>query len=229
MEHQAVGVGHVLAHSRVDAGSLHDDVVRPTILHGLATGDDVGRDVLRERGAGLYHGHVAHARLGILHHRRTVYHTIAYHAVAGNLRAVAEHAAVAHHRVVGDVDTLHQEVPIAQHGLTTSIRATVDDHVLANGVVVADGHEALRTIEIEVLRQGSNHRALKHLVVLAHARTTEYADEGIEDAVVANFHVVLNVDEGIYLAVVADFRLGRDVGLGTDITCHNYSFLMIHS
>ena len=67
----------------------------------------------------------------------------------------------------------HEEVSIANDGLTTRVSSTIDDHILADDVVVA--YDALRlfTFEVEVLRQSSDDRPLVNLVMTAHARTIE--------------------------------------------------------
>ena len=110
---------------------------------------------------------------------------------------------------------LHQYVVVAYDGLTTGMRSTVDDHVLADDIVVAN--DALRPFatEVEVLGQSADDAALMHLVVTAHACTAEDADEGEDDAVVANLYVILDVDEREYLAVVADACLGAYLGFWT--------------
>ena len=65
-----------------------------------------------------------------------------------------------------------------------------------------------------------------NLVVSAHARSVEDADEGEDDAVVANLHIVLDIDEGEDLAIVAYFRPGADFGSWTYFACHNSFFLL---
>ena len=77
-------------------------------------------------------------------------------AIACNLHAVAEHAVVTHHRVVADMDTFHEEVAIADLRHAALIGTAVDDHVLADDIVVADLHIRFGTSEVEILRQGSN-------------------------------------------------------------------------
>ena len=136
-------------------------------------------------------------------------------AVASNLRAIAEDAAVAHHGVVTDVSTLHEHVVVADDGLSATVGGTIDNDVLTNDVVVANDALRLLTTEVEVLWQGTNHGALMHLVATAHAGAIEDGDEGEDDAVVAYLYVVLYIHEGEYFTVVADLRLGRDLGSWT--------------
>ena len=108
---------------------------------------------------------------------------------------------------MADVGTLHEHVVVADDGLTATVGSAIDDHVLADDIVVADDALRLLAAELEVLRQSADDATLMHLVVTAHARTIHNRDEGEDDAVIANHHVVLDIDEGEYLTVVADFRL----------------------
>ena len=50
----------------------------------------------------------------------------------------------------------------------------------------------------------------------------------IDDAVVTDFHVVLDIDEWIYLAVVSNLSLWRNLCLWTYYTSHNYKLLIIN-
>ena len=149
-------------------------------------------------------------------------------AVAGNLRTVAEHAVVAHNGVVADVRAFEQEVVIADLRHTIAVRTAVDDHILADHIVVANLDIRLLTTEVEILWQGGDDGALVDLVVLADARTVADTDEGEDDTVVANLHIVLDIHEGEYLTVVADLRLWADLGFRGYFACHNYSLFTIH-
>ena len=50
------------------------------------------------------------------------------------------------------------------------------------------------------------------LVALADARAVADGNEGEDDAVVTDLHVVLNIHEGEYLAILADLRLWAYLG-----------------
>ena len=69
--------------------------------------------------------------------------------------------------------TLHEHVVGAQDRLATLVRATVDDHILADDVHVAHDDLRVGTLEIEILRQGSDDGALVDLVAVAHACAVE--------------------------------------------------------
>ena len=137
IEHQAVGVGDVLHLLLVDSLLAPHGEVDATI-EALAGNDDIGGNILGEGGAGLYHRTHAHARLGILNDAGGEDDVVFDEAVAGNLRAIAEDAAVAHLGVVGDVGALHQHVAIADDGLAAMMGGAVDDDILTDDVAVAD-------------------------------------------------------------------------------------------
>lgn len=222
VEHETVGVGDVAQHFVGDAVDAAHGGVDAAIADGCASGDDVGRHVFREGCSGLYHGSLADTGLGVLYDGGGEDDTVADLAVAGNLCAVAEDAAVAHLGVVGDVGTLHQTVVVADDGLAATVGGTVDDNVLANDVVVADDEFRLFSPEVEVLGKCGEHGALMHFVAGTHARAVKDGDEGEDDASVANLHVVFDIDEGEDFTVVADFSTGADFGSWGNIACHNY-------
>ena len=118
------------------------------------------------------------------------------------------------------VGAFHQEVDVADDSLSAGVCGSVDDHVFANHIVVADDAERLLTTELEVLRQCCDDGTLVHLVAGSHPCSVEDAHEGEYNAVVADDHVVFNVDEWEYLAIVADLRLGAYFGFWTNFACH---------
>ena len=223
VEEQTIGIGDVLLHLLVDAGIVHHRVVGTTVLDGFATCHDKRGNVLRERGAGLYHRQTTHAGIRILDDGAGEDGAIVDLTVAGNLHTIAKYAIVANDGVVTDVGTLHKEVAVADLGHTSLVGTTVDDDILADDIVVADLHIRLGTTEIEVLRQGGDDGALVDLVVLADARAVADTDEGEDDTVVAYLDIVLDIDEGEYLTVVADPGLWTNLGLrGNFVHCIHF-------
>ena len=196
VEHQSIGVSDVFNVLRVYAIGFQHHGVYPAISQRFTAKYDVRRHVFRERCACLNHGAVTNSSLGVLNNARREYHAVANYAVAGNLSAVAEHAIVAYLRVMRNVRAFHQEVVIADNGFATLVRSAVDNHVFADGVVVADDEERPFAHEIEVLGQRSQHRTLINTVSTAHACAVKYAYEGVDNAVVAYLHIVFYVDEG---------------------------------
>ena len=145
-------------------------------------------------------------------------------AVACNLRTITEDTMIAHNGIVADVCAFEQEVVIADLRHTIAVRTAVDDHILANHIVVANLDIRLLTTEVEILWQGGDDGALVDLVVLTDARAVADRDEGEDDAVVTDLHIVLDIYEGEYLTVVADLRLWAYLSFGTNFA-HFIHFL----
>ena len=124
--------------------------------------------------------------------------------------------------------TFHQEVVVAQNGLATLVSTTVDNHVLTDGIVVANHYLTLLTGKVEILWEGSDNGCLEHLIIITHASTVHDAHEWIDGTVVADDHIVLDIGEWIYLAVVSNLSLWRNLCLWTYYTSHNYKLLIIN-
>ena len=173
-----------------------------------------------ERTSGLDQRVVAGTGISVLDSAAGEDHTIADHTVTSNLGAVTEHAVIAHDGIVADVCTFKDEVAVADLGNAIAVGTAVDDHILTDHVIVADLYIRLSTTEIEVLRQSRDDAALMDLVAFTDSRSITDGDEGEDDAVITNHHIVLNIHEGEYLTVIADFRLWRNLGLGGYFACH---------
>ena len=219
IEHQPIGIGNMLQRLLVNTvlttyGEVH------AAIGILLSGYNIGRNIAREGSTGLHHRTSADTRPGIFNDRTGEDDAVLNLTIAGNLRTIAEDAAVADLRVVRDVGPLHQHVLVADDGLSAGVGGTVDDHIFADNVTIADNTLRLLATELEVLRQSTDDTALVHLVTLSHARTITYTDKGEDDTAVANHHVVLDIREREYLTVVAYFRLWADFGLWGYFTCH---------
>ena len=225
MKNQSIGIGNVLNALLVYAIGTQHHGVDPSIGERFAAKNDVGRHIFRESGTGLNHGAVAHTGFCVLDNAGRENHTIAYLAVAGYLRAVAKDTIVAHFGVVRNVCAFHQEIVVADNGLASGMGGSVDDYVFADGIAIADHQFGRFARKVEVLWQCTQHRALKHLVVIAQACAVENTHKGIDGAVISNDNIVFDVSEGIYFAVLTDSRFGRNLGSCTYIVCHNLSFL----
>ena len=167
VEEQTIGIGDVLLHLLVDARKLHHRGVRTTIGHRITTGDDKRGHVVREGTTCLNQRESTSTRIGILDGTGGEDDAIADLTVACNLGAIAKHAVVAHYSVVADMGTFEQEVIVTDDGTAIPVRATVDDHILTDHIIITDLRVGFGTTVVEVLRQGSDHRALVDLVVVA--------------------------------------------------------------
>lgn len=221
MEDQTVGVSEVLLRLVVDAAILTDLCVHAVKGNGVVASDNIRGDVLEKGASGLNKRALAHTGADMLDDGRGEDGAIVDLAVTGHLGAVAEDTLVANLRIVGDVGTLHEEVVVANDGLTIGMGGTVDDDILAEDVVVANLQNALLAAEVEVLRQCSDDGTLMDFIAAAHAGAAQNADEGEDDATVANFHIVLDVNEWEYLAALTYLGLGADFCSWTDFA-HNF-------
>ena len=104
---------------------------------------------------------------------------------------------------------------ITNLGNTILVGTAVDNHVLADDIVIAYLNIRLGTTEVKILWQGSNHRALMDFIVLTDARAVADTDEGEDDTVVTNHHIVLDIHKGEYLTVVANLGLWANLGFWT--------------
>jgi hypothetical protein len=104
--------------------------------------------------------------------------------------------------------------------------SAIDNHILAEDVIITNYTLSLFTTELKVLRQSSNDCTLVNLILITHTGTITNADEGEDDTVVANHHITLDIHKGEYLTIIADLRSGIYLGLGTYLTCHNSKLLI---
>jgi hypothetical protein len=118
--------------------------------------------------------------------------------------------------------TFHQNVIITDNGLSPCVGGSVDNHILTKDIIVTNDTFSLFTSELEILWQRGNDSTLMYLIIITHARTITYTDEGENNTIVTNHHITLYVYEGEYFTIIADFRSGVDFGLRTYFTCHNY-------
>jgi hypothetical protein len=114
-----------------------------------------------------------------------------------------------------DVGTLKQEVVITNLGNAILLCTTVNNHVLADNIVITNLYVRLSTAEVKILRQGCNHTSLMNLVVIADARAVADADEWEDDTVITYHHIVLDIHKGEYLTVVANLGLWANLGFWT--------------
>ena len=183
---------------------------------------------MREGATSLDEREVASTGVGILDGTRREDNTVTNLAVACYLSTIAKHTVIAHHGIVADVGSFEQEVVTANLGNTILVGTAVDNHVLADNIVIAYLNIRLGTTEVKILWQGSNHRALMDFVVITNARAVADANEGEDDTVVTNHHIVLDIHKGEYLTVVANLGLWANLGFGGYFACHNYQLSIIN-
>ena len=161
-------------------------------------------NVLAEACTALYHHGIAHTCAGVGNHTRREYHSVANLAVAGNLRTISEDVHLSYLGIVRYVHTLHEEVAVADDRLAVAERGAVYHHVLADDVLVADNKLRGIATVVEVLRLGTKHCVLEHLVPVAQPCTVHDAHVRIDHAVVTNHNVILDICKGVDGHVVSN-------------------------
>lgn len=203
IENKAVGIGYLELLLLPDTCIGEYGGVDTSILYGVVGSDDERRHVLRETASALDHGATPYpdARVGddvggedgiIVYLHRT-----------GYLGTVADDSIVEDVGIMADMDSLHNAVAATDDGAVAAEGGAVDDHVLADNVVIADGEGCLVAGVAEVLRHGAEHCALMDGVVGAEGGAGHDAYVGIDDTVVAYHGVSLYVCKGIDGNIIA--------------------------
>ena len=138
-------------------------------------------------------------------------------AASCNFATVTYNHAVVQLYVVADVYTFHDEVVSSDDSLPAGMCGAVDDHVLTDNVVVAYNKFRIFTLEIKILRYGSQYGALVHCVAPPHAGSVHDADEWKDAAAVTYDDVALYIGERHDSYVFTYLSLGIYEGLRTDI------------
>ena len=125
-------------------------------------------------------------------------------AVASHLSAVAEGDIVVHLSVVRDMHTFHEEVAVADAGFAISKSGTVYHHILAEDILVADDERGLCAVVIEVLWLSAEHRVLIYFFTSSEPCATHDAGVREDDAVVTDYHIVLDVGKWVDSDVLAN-------------------------
>ena len=109
---------------------------------------------------------------------------------------------------------------ITDDGLSTSMGGTVNDHILADDIIITNDTFGFFASEIEILWQCTNDRTLMYFIASTHACAVEDTYEGKDDTVVTNLHITFYIYKGEYLAVVPDFGSRVNLCSCTYFTCH---------
>ena len=88
--------------------------------------------------------------------------------------------------------------------------AAVDNHVLADTVVVSDFHKRIFTFPTEVLRGGGNHTTVVESVVFTDSCTRADAYVQADHTSLSDFHIVINICECIDCDVISNFGVGMN-------------------
>ena len=208
---EAVGIVDGLDGLVGEAAAAQAHNVQSGVADGLASGDDIGRDVLAEAASALDHAISAHAAELMHQHVGTDDGVVVDDNLAGHLGGVADDAAVAYQGIVGHVYAFHQQVVVAHDGASFGSCAAVHGHVLTDEVVVANLGGRILALELQVLRDGTDDGTGKDGVAVADAAAVQDAGMGHNLVVVADDHILVDEDERRDFHVFAYLRFGMDV------------------
>lgn len=193
LRHILIDASHGIEHRRValiDVSVAFCDVVDYILALLPATQDEGVDSVIGDRVVGHYHKrrHMVVDTAAPLYERPFTYvetlvdkgvggkdGVVAYLAVAGYLHGISENAVVADRGVMTDMGLGHDEGVVADARLAVRADAAVDDHVLADGVVVSDNHQRVFPFPSEILGRGGNDGTFVDDVVPADSRSSENA------------------------------------------------------
>ena len=123
------------------------------------------------------------------------------------LDRIAYHHRVADHRVVSHMALCHHKGVIADHGLAIFIDASIDDHMLADRIVIADHHVRFFTFPAEILWGGCYDTTLVELVVLADSGSCKDRHMGVDHTTITDFNVTIDISKCTNSDVISDFCL----------------------
>ena len=152
-----------------EAATAQTYEVEAAVSDGLAGGNDIGRNLLATLTATLHHYVATDATELVDEHGRADDGKVVNDNLACQLCLVANDTAVAHDSVVRYMYTFHEQVVAAHDGAPLGCSASVDGHVLAYGVVVANLGCSLLSAKLEVLRDGADDCTREDCVAITDA------------------------------------------------------------
>lgn len=179
--------------------------VHARISYGFLAGNDVGRDILRETAAALYHHVAAHTAELVGEHFGGDYGIVGYFHFTAELCRVADDEVGTEHTVVCHMHILHEQVVAAHLCGTLGSRAPGDGYVLTNGIVVANLAQRILALELQVLGFGGYACAGEDLVAVAQACAVVDGYAVLEDIVRANDCISVDIAERANDIIVAEF------------------------
>ena len=148
----AVGVGNVAENTIGNLYLLQHHRIDPVVGSGIATENDVGRYVLLHTATTLDEREATYTHVLLNDYAVTLDRAIVDFALTGNAGSDTDDALIEDVYVVADVGAIHQEVAITYLRGFAFVRATSNDYVLTNTVVVTDDNTRLLSfLEMEIL------------------------------------------------------------------------------
>ena len=143
------------------------------------------------------------------HHRRDD-GIVVHNDLSSQLGGVTHDDAIAKHAVVCNMGILHDEVVATHNGLALAGSTTMDSHILTYSVVVANLHNGILAFELQVLRNGTNHRTREEGVAIAQASARKQRHTVHQHVVIAHCHILVDKTERTNLTVLTNLCLGVD-------------------
>ncbi len=94
---------------------------------------------------------------------------------------------------------------VADDGSAGGAYSAVDDHILADNVVITDMAIGAFPFPTEVLWVGSDDGALVNFIVFAHAGALDDTRVGHDFAIVANLYIGIDISEWMNDHILSDF------------------------
>lgn len=209
--YQAVGIGNVTEDAFGHIDMAQDDGVDAMVACGIAAEDDVRRNVFLHATAALDEREAAHTDVLLDNSAGTLNGVVLDLTIAGNADVDTKHALIAHLGVMANMNLVHDEIAVADQCSLSLMYASGNDHILADGIVVANDKLSLcaRSV-VEILRFRTQDSVLVHLVVRPHTCAAQHTDIRMNDTVVTDFHVAFDVSERHHLDIFAEFSVWTD-------------------
>jgi hypothetical protein len=111
--------------------------------------------------------------------------------------------------VVCHMAVCHDQVVVSDDGLTFAERTTMHRNELTQYAVVADDRPSYLAVELEVLRDSSDHSGREYMAMFAQLGVLTDSGIGVDDTTVSDLYVLVNEDERTYFYIRADlgFRM----------------------
>ena len=188
----------------VEAPSTKTDSVQAAESCRVAGYETERQNILREACAAAHHRVATYATELVHQHTGTQDGIVVNDYLACKLGAVADDATVTHNGIVCHMCPFHEQVVVTNYGAPFGCRSSVDGHVLAYLVVVANFGCTFLAFELKVLRNGTDDCTRKENVAIANASAIEHRHTIHQCIVVANDYTLVYITERTYLAILTD-------------------------
>lgn len=125
----------------------------------------------------------------------------------GELTSIGHNDSVAKAAIVSNVIVSHNQAILTDHGFALRGSAAVDGDTLAESSTITDISVSFLTLELKILRDGSDHSAGEDGDTIPDTRAGEDGDISIDDAIIADFDILIYGREITYPDIIADLGI----------------------